>query len=155
MVRWEWWAYVMPVCVLLVSSTSGIIFNSRADVIINHSQSAKDIDPYMKYQLYMDDHIHRKLILVLRNFLSKFGEQAHAKINFCHGLMWTQPVDWQPSVTTRPLPLTTMYICSAIVCYRAQNLKVVEFRLMLLIHFSVNSCIAAAQIMWHILQFMY
>ena len=36
----------MPVCVLFVSSRSGIVFNSSAGAITDHSQSAKDIDPY-------------------------------------------------------------------------------------------------------------
>ena len=33
--------YAMPVCVLFVSSRSGIVFNPSADTIIDHSQSAK------------------------------------------------------------------------------------------------------------------
>ena len=48
------WAYAMPVCVLFVSSRSGIVFNSSAGVITDHSQSAKDIDPYFKSQLYVE-----------------------------------------------------------------------------------------------------
>ena len=38
------WAYAIPVCVLFVSSRSGIVFNSNAGAITDHSQSAKDID---------------------------------------------------------------------------------------------------------------
>ena len=38
----------MPVCVLFVSSGSGIVMNTSAGVIIDHSQSEKDIDPYFK-----------------------------------------------------------------------------------------------------------
>ena len=45
----------MPVCVLFVSSRSGIVFNPSAGAITNHSQSAKDIDPYFKSQLYAED----------------------------------------------------------------------------------------------------
>ena len=37
--------------VLLVSSRSGIVFNPSAGAITDHSQSAKDIDPYFKSQL--------------------------------------------------------------------------------------------------------
>ena len=41
----------MPVCVLFVSSGSGIVFNPSAGAITDHSQSAKDIEPYFKSQL--------------------------------------------------------------------------------------------------------
>ena len=41
------WAYVMPLCVLFVSSRSGIVFNPSAGAITDHSQSAKDIDPFL------------------------------------------------------------------------------------------------------------
>ena len=43
----------MPVCVLFVSSRSGIVLNSSAGAITDHSQSAKDIDPYFKSHLYV------------------------------------------------------------------------------------------------------
>ena len=46
----------MPVCVLFVSSRSGIVFNPSAGAITDDSQSAKDIDPYFKSQLYVEDH---------------------------------------------------------------------------------------------------
>ena len=39
------------VCVLFVSSRSGIVFNTSAGAITDHSQSAKDTDPYFKSQL--------------------------------------------------------------------------------------------------------
>ena len=45
----------MPVCVLFVSSRSGIVFNPSAGAITKHSQTAKDIDQYFKSQLYLDD----------------------------------------------------------------------------------------------------
>ena len=61
----------MPVCVLFVSSKSGIVFNPSAGAITDHSQSAKDIDPYFKSQLYVEDHGHQKLILILPNGLSE------------------------------------------------------------------------------------
>ena len=47
-------------CVLFVSSRSGIVFNPGASVITDHSQSAKDIDPYFKSQLSVEDPARRK-----------------------------------------------------------------------------------------------
>ena len=49
------WAYTMPVCVLFVSSRSGIVFNPSAGAITDHCQSVKDIDPYFKSQLYVEN----------------------------------------------------------------------------------------------------
>ena len=71
------WAYAIAVCVLFVSSWSGIVFNPSAGAITDHSQSAKDIEPYFKSQLYVDDPGHRKPVLILPNGLSKPGERAH------------------------------------------------------------------------------
>ena len=65
----------MPVCVLFVSSRSGIVFNPRASAITDHSQSAKDIDPYFKSQLYAKHPIRRNPVRILPN--SKTGERAH------------------------------------------------------------------------------
>ena len=56
----------MPVCVLFVSSRSGIGFNSNAGVITDHSQSMKDIDSYFESLLYVKDPGHRKLVLIYR-----------------------------------------------------------------------------------------
>ena len=67
----------MPVCVLFVSSRSDIVLNPNAGAITDHSQSAKDIDPYFKSQLYVADPGHRKPVLILPNGLSKPGERAH------------------------------------------------------------------------------
>ena len=67
----------MPVRVLFVSCRSGIVFNPSAGAITDHSQSAKDIDPYFKFQLYVEDPDHRKPVLILPNGPSKPGEQAH------------------------------------------------------------------------------
>ena len=67
----------MPVCVLFVSSRSGIVFNPSAGAITDHSQSAKEIDPYFKSQLYVEDPGHRKPVLILPSGLSKPGERAH------------------------------------------------------------------------------
>ena len=63
------WAYAMLVCVLFVPSTSGIVFNPSAGAITDYSQSAKDIDPYFKSQLYVEDPGHRKTVLILSNGL--------------------------------------------------------------------------------------
>ena len=60
----------MPVYVLFVSSRSGIVFNSSAGAVIYHSQSAKDINPYFKSQLYVKDLGHGKPVLILPNGLS-------------------------------------------------------------------------------------
>ena len=62
-------------CVLFVSSRSGIVFNPSADAITDYSQSAKDIDPYFKSQFYVVDPGHRKPVLILPNWLSKPGER--------------------------------------------------------------------------------
>ena len=43
------------VCVLFVSSTSGIIFIPSAGALTDHTQSAKDIDLYLKSKLYVED----------------------------------------------------------------------------------------------------
>ena len=48
----------MPLCVLFVSIRSGIVFNPSADAVTDHSQSAKDIDPYFKSELYSEYHGH-------------------------------------------------------------------------------------------------
>ena len=61
----------------VVSSRLGIVFNSSAGVITDHSQSAKDIDPYFKFHLYVEIPGHRKPVIILPNGLSKPGEPAH------------------------------------------------------------------------------
>ena len=71
------WAYAMPVCVLFASSRSSIVFNQSAGAITDHSQSAKDIDPYFRSQLYVEDPGHRQPVVILPNGLSKPGERAH------------------------------------------------------------------------------
>ena len=70
------WAYAIPVYVLFVYSRSGIVFNPSAGAITDHRQSAKEIDPYFKSQLYVEDPGHRKLVLILPNGLSKTGDRA-------------------------------------------------------------------------------
>ena len=66
----------MPVCVLFVSSKSGIVFNQIAGAITDHNQSAKNIDPYFKSQLSAEDPGHRKTVLILS------GEREHDRILF-------------------------------------------------------------------------
>ena len=45
----------MPICVLFVSGRWGIVFNLSASAITDDSQLAKDIDPYVKSQLYVGE----------------------------------------------------------------------------------------------------
>ena len=109
-----WWGghmrSVMPECVLFVSSRSGIVFNPRAGASTDHSQSAKDIDPYFKSQLYVEDPGHQKPVLILPNGLRKPEERAHDRnLNFCRGLVSNpKRLDRQSSM----LPLS--YYCSLI-----------------------------------------
>ena len=76
----------MPVCILFVSSRSDVVFNQSAGTITDHSQSAKDIYPYFKSQLYVKDPGHRKPVLNLPNGLSKPGVRARDRnFNVCRG----------------------------------------------------------------------
>ena len=67
----------MLVCVLFVSSRSGIVFNPSAGAITDHSQSAKDIDPHFKSQLNVEDPSPHKPVLILPNGLRKSRERAY------------------------------------------------------------------------------
>ena len=75
------WCGEVGICdarvVLFLSSRSGIVFNPSAGAITDHCQSAKDIDPYFKSHLYVEDPGHRNPVLILPNGLSKPGERAH------------------------------------------------------------------------------
>ena len=71
----------MLVCVLFVSSRSRIVFNPSTGAIIDHGQSAKDIDPYFKSKLYVKDPSHRKPVPILSNDRSKPGERARVTQN--------------------------------------------------------------------------
>ena len=42
-------------CVLFVSGRLGVVSNLSAGAITDYSQSVKDIDPYFKSQLYVED----------------------------------------------------------------------------------------------------
>ena len=63
------------VCVVIVSSRSGIVFNPIDSIITDHSQSAKDIDPYFNSQLYVEDPPAEKTVRLLPN--GKPGERMH------------------------------------------------------------------------------
>ena len=93
-----------PCVYCFVSSRSRIVFNPSAGAITDHSQAAKNIDPYFKFQLYVEDPGHRKPVLSLPNWLSEPGERAYDRnFTFCSG--WdsnSQPLDRQSSV----LPLS-------------------------------------------------
>ena len=56
----------MPVCVLFVSSGSGIVFNQGAGAITDHSQSSNDIDPYFKSQFDVEDPHRSVSLLIIR-----------------------------------------------------------------------------------------
>ena len=71
----------MLLCVLFVSSKSGIVFNPSVGAITDNSQSAKVIDPYFKSQLYVKDLGHRKPVLILPNGRTS----ARQKFNFYCG----------------------------------------------------------------------
>ena len=61
----------MPMCILFMSSMSGIVFNPSAGAITGHRQSAKETDLYFKSLLYVEDPGRRKPVLFLPNGLSK------------------------------------------------------------------------------------
>ena len=63
------------VCVLFVSSRSGIVFNPIVSVITDKSRSAKDIDQYFKFQLHVDDPASQKTVRI--SPYCKLGERVH------------------------------------------------------------------------------
>ena len=93
------------VCVLFVSIRSGIVFNSSASAITHHSQSAKDINPYFKSQLYAEYSGRWKTVRILPN--SKPGERLHDR-NFIsavgrirtHNLLINSPAHYHWAITT-------------------------------------------------------
>ena len=89
-------------CVLFVTSRSGIVFNPGASVIADHSQSAKNIDPYFNSQLYVEDPPAEKTVRSLPN--GKPGERMHDRnyISARGKNSNPQPLDRQSSV----LPLS-------------------------------------------------
>ena len=125
------WTYAMPLCVLFVSSRSVIVLNPSAGAINDHSQSAKDIDPYFKFQLYVKNPGHRMPVLILPNGLKKTRRaSARQKLNFRRG--WDsnpQPLDRQSSV----LPLSyhrslkTSDLSAEMVCLGPETYTVVLY----------------------------
>ena len=69
------------VCVLFVSSRSGIVFKPIVSVITDKSRSVKDIDQYSTFQLYVADPASRKTVRILP--YSKPGERAHDRNCIC------------------------------------------------------------------------
>ena len=63
--RVSWCKASVWLCVLVLSTTLGIIFNHSASAITGHSQLAKDLNPDFKSQLYEEDPHHRKPVLIL------------------------------------------------------------------------------------------
>ena len=67
-------------CLYCLCIANWVSFFDPCTIAINdHSQSAKDIDPYLKSQLYVEDPGHRKPTLILPNRLSKPGERVHGR----------------------------------------------------------------------------
>ena len=60
-------------CVYCLYLAGRVSFSTREPV--QSLQSAKDIDPYFKSQLYVDEPGHRKPVLILLNGLSKRRER--------------------------------------------------------------------------------
>ena len=85
------WAYGMLVCGLFICSSSGIVFNSSAGLIIDHIQSAKDIDPYFKFQLYVQDPSHRKPVLIYRMGWENPESERTTWVGFEHNLLTHSP----------------------------------------------------------------
>ena len=96
----------MPVCVLFVSSRSDIVVNPSAGANTDHSQSAKDIDPYFNSRLYVEDPGHRRPVLILPKGLGKPGERANDR-NFIsavggirtHNLLIDSPAYYHCAIT--------------------------------------------------------
>ena len=69
------------VCLLIVSSTSGIVFNQSAGALTdtaNHRRTrTRILSPSS-----LEDPGHRKLVLILPNGMSKHGERAHDRNKF-------------------------------------------------------------------------
>ena len=61
---------------------SGIVVNPSAGAITDHRQSAKDIDPYFKFQLYVEVSGHRKPVLIYRMGRINPESERTAQIKF-------------------------------------------------------------------------
>ena len=62
---------------LFVSSKSDIVFNPSAGAITDHSQSANDIYPYFKPQLYVENSATESRYSILPNGLSKRRDDSN------------------------------------------------------------------------------
>ena len=67
------------VCVLFVSNTSNIGFNSSANAITVNKLLAKNIDQYLRPSSMWRTPCHQNSVLILPNGLCKFGERAHER----------------------------------------------------------------------------
>ena len=89
----------MPVCVLFVSSRSGIVFNSSAGQALTIANQQRT-STHILSPSSVENPGHRRPVLILPNGLSKLGERAHDRnLNFCRG--WdshSQHLDRQFSV---------------------------------------------------------
>ena len=85
------YARPMCVCVLFVSSTSDIVFNSEGD------------SPVFKFQLYMEDAGNRKPLLVLLNLLSnnEFGPifKSRSQLTSNDSIILTQQICYSIKVS--------------------------------------------------------
>ena len=77
----------MCIVYCLCLATSGIVFNPRAGSITDHSQSAKDIDPYLKSQLYVEDPSRRQYSFYQMGWVNPGSERTTEIIAV--GGIWT------------------------------------------------------------------
>ena len=137
----------MTVYVLFVSSRSGIVFNTNASAITDHSQSANDIEPYFKFRLYVEQPGHGKQVLISPNGLCKPEQRAHDRYLISavdgirtHNLLIDSPAchHWSINVikctnywcnsncVVRTLPTLTITVCEILklyVCGRLSNVS--------------------------------
>ena len=97
-VLWCW--HMWCLCVYCLCLEDRVSFSIQAPVQSLTIGNKQGTDPYFTTQLYVDDHDHRKPVLIFPNGLSKPGERPHGRnFDFCRG--WnsnTQPLDPQSSV---------------------------------------------------------
>ena len=100
------WDYVIPICLLFVSSTSGIVFNPSAGAITADSQSSKDTDPYLSSSSTCRTPATESRYSFYRTGRVNLESERTTEINICRG--WDsnpQPLDRVRFRTTRPPPL--------------------------------------------------
>ena len=78
----------MPMCILIVSRTSGIIFSPNTNAIIDHSQLMKDIDSYVK-SILSPSSVQGPATISRYSFYRmgrvNLESEFTIEINFCHG----------------------------------------------------------------------